>query len=1199
VTPSPALVKAALINSAVDMDNADGTDSVPNFDEGWGRVDLTQIIGSTRRYEFVDQTELLSTAQIYEKSIVLGSSAQPLKITLTYTDVPGLPAAIPALVNDLDLEVIAPDGKLYRGNQFIDGESIDGGDVGDNINNVEAVHLVEPLPGEYLVRVRARNVVEDIHQAASAQPQQDFALVVSGDLPASGTGVLFFDRKAYSVPGLVQLKLIDLNLAGQSSVSVVLKSSTESNGEVIALRPLGSSGVFTGSVATVSGPAIADGRLQIRQGDTIEATYQDLAPAGTRTATALADLLPPVIANISVTNRFGRESITFQTDEPASSVVFYGTNNLNLSFAITNRALSTDHEVALDNLTAGVTYHFFVVSADEAGNSATNTNGGANYDFVAKPAAMVLLVDAYVPDDPTLGTPPIPLTNYTDAIDQTQISYEVWDLTQPSSPSPGTNDLRPFRVVIWRLNDSLFRGGTSLSSTQQKALESYVNGGGSLFISSMELLTDLGDVSFRTNVLHVRAFAEDAGVDGVLGQENDPITGGMDLALDYSAYDSDLLQLIDQSPDVADTLTITTNATPIFFDILSSHVAGLRYPRTGQDSPGRVVFLSFPFDAVSGSDEAPNNRAVLMRNILSFLAPGVNGLGAVLLDRTAYTIPDRVTVEVADSDLPSGGQTSVKIFSNTETNGTLLILGETVHPGIWRGSFTLVSTNNPSFSGQLRARGGDAVWVEYFDASANRTIRASADVDVSKPAITAIDVVPEYQEATVTWETSEPTDALVQFGESTFLGRTAYGSDLATDHELTLVGLQPDRLYYYQVVSQDDAGNPTVDDNQGRLYTFRTLKPLSPPWFDSLDGLNNNSQTNWSVVESELSNVNWQLGVPQNGLETTAHSPPNAWGSNITGDSIDTADTMLVTPAIELAGGNLATLRFWQSYDFTSRSEFDIYEYGQVYISTNSSGGWTLLEEFGDASASWEEAEIDLTPYLGNVVQFGWYYGLFSLEGNPRPGWLIDDISVSVTNIMPGTIQISNNIAQANFSLSGPISRNGQGSGVVITNAPSGEYVLTFNDVPYYTTPPAQTNVLEANQTLLFQGNYTIVDANSNGISDAWEQAFFGAVSPQRTQTTDTDGDGLSDYAEFIAGSNPTNATSSVTLSLPAQQSSGLVQLNWPSTLGHAYRLELSTNAIDWTPLTGWLRATRTNTFQTLPRLTNGPLHLFRLQVGP
>src|SRR5207253_6111538 len=137
-------------------DDSDDTGPVPNFDEGWGRVDLTRLIGSIRRYELVDQTELLTTGQTYERNVVVANSDEPLKITLAYTDVPGLPAAIPALVNDLDLEVVGPDGKLYRGNQFVDGESVDGGAAGDNINNVEAVHFQEPLPGEYLVRIRAR-----------------------------------------------------------------------------------------------------------------------------------------------------------------------------------------------------------------------------------------------------------------------------------------------------------------------------------------------------------------------------------------------------------------------------------------------------------------------------------------------------------------------------------------------------------------------------------------------------------------------------------------------------------------------------------------------------------------------------------------------------------------------------------------------------------------------------------------------------------------------------------------------------------------------------------------------------------------------------------------------------------------------------------------------------------------------------------
>ena len=115
-TPSPALVKAALINSAVDMDNSlspseGGTTFVPNNDEGWGRVDLTELIGSEREYDFTDQTVLLRTAQTFEKHLVLASGDLPLKVTLTYTDVPGFPPAIPALVNDLDLEVV---GEIQR-----------------------------------------------------------------------------------------------------------------------------------------------------------------------------------------------------------------------------------------------------------------------------------------------------------------------------------------------------------------------------------------------------------------------------------------------------------------------------------------------------------------------------------------------------------------------------------------------------------------------------------------------------------------------------------------------------------------------------------------------------------------------------------------------------------------------------------------------------------------------------------------------------------------------------------------------------------------------------------------------------------------------------------------------------------------------------------------------------------------------------
>ncbi len=92
----------------------------------------------------------------------------------------------------------------------------------------------------------------------------------------------------------------------------------------------------------------------------------------------------------------------------------------------------------------------------------------------------------------------------------------------------------------------------------------------------------------------------------------------------------------------------------------------------------------------------------------------------------------------------------------------------------------------------------------------------------------------------------------------------------------------PDHVYYYEVVSRDQAGNTTVDDNNGNLYTFQTLKAPAPPWFDNLES----GATNWTMVPDPVngSDINWTLGTPNNGLATSAHSGTNAWGSDLNGD---------------------------------------------------------------------------------------------------------------------------------------------------------------------------------------------------------------------------------------------------------------------------------------------------------------------------
>src|SRR5439155_777039 len=316
--------------------------------------------------------------------------------------------------------------------------------------------------------------------------------------------------------------------------------------------------------------------------------------------------------------------------------------------------------------------------------------------------------------------------------------------------------------------------------------------------------------------------------------------------------------------------------------------------------------------------------------------------------------------------------------------------------------------------------------------------------------------------------------------------------------------------------SRDVAGNTTVDDNNGRLYTFQTLRPVIPPYFDNFES----GATNWQVFTSDESQSSWTLGVPNNGVETAAHSPQLAWGSSINGANLDTIDTFLISPPIDLTGGNSATLSFWTSYDFSQKTDTDIYDLGELMIITNNAGSPITVQDYSDASGGWYTEQVDLTPYVGNVVYLVWYHSLFAFDSAPRPGWLIDDVSVTLTNLPSGTIVVSNNIAEANFVLNGPMNRAGRGY-MVFTNVIPGQYVVTFGAVAFYQTPPAQTNVLNARSTLLFGGNYTFPDANNTGISDSWEQQYFGGVSPTLTRFTDSDGVGFTYYAEVFVGTNP------------------------------------------------------------------------------
>lgn len=189
-TPSAALLKASLINSAINMT---GTTAIPANCQGWGRVLLENVLffnGQTRKLWAKDDATAFATGSTNEDRTFTFSvsTGESLKATLAWTDFPSTPAAGTNLVNDLDLIVTGPTGTVWRGNVFSGGASATGG-TADRKNTLEQVLLASPAAGVYTVTVRSFNV------PSGPQP---FALVVTGNAVEGGTPppppvTVFFD----------------------------------------------------------------------------------------------------------------------------------------------------------------------------------------------------------------------------------------------------------------------------------------------------------------------------------------------------------------------------------------------------------------------------------------------------------------------------------------------------------------------------------------------------------------------------------------------------------------------------------------------------------------------------------------------------------------------------------------------------------------------------------------------------------------------------------------------------------------------------------------------------------------------------------------------------------------------------------------------------------------------------------------------
>jgi len=155
---------------------------------GWGFPDLRKMWDYRTKTFIVDETDLLQQGQFTRWNVTVAPGETELKIVLNYAEPAANPSAAATLINDLTLQVTAPNSTSYWGNNGLEAGnwSVAGG-TADDVNPIECVFVQNPQAGTWAVDILATRVVADSH-IETATMDADYGLVVSGGVGSGGGG---------------------------------------------------------------------------------------------------------------------------------------------------------------------------------------------------------------------------------------------------------------------------------------------------------------------------------------------------------------------------------------------------------------------------------------------------------------------------------------------------------------------------------------------------------------------------------------------------------------------------------------------------------------------------------------------------------------------------------------------------------------------------------------------------------------------------------------------------------------------------------------------------------------------------------------------------------------------------------------------------------------------------------------------------
>lgn len=373
-----ATLKAVLANSAVDILNVG-----PDYQSGYGSVRARPAVDTVLENRVLEFPVAQGQTQFYTAVVQPGQTT--FQVTISWDDPPATPMTTNALINDVDVRVIGPDGTVYLPWTLnpTNPSAAAVRTAPDRINNTEQVTVFAPAAGAYRIEVTGFNIAQGPTQIVGAACSNQM-------FTCSSAGIVGLNGTRLGCDAVVGIDVIDCDLNLDDNVIdtavVLVTSDSEPAGEFVTVTEIGAEvSVFHGSipVSTTNSPGV----LLVNEGDTVTVTYVDADDGNGHTnvqveASLVIDCTPPVLVATSTPQVEPRSAVVSVTvNEPAAVTVWYGTSPGSMTNSVSTVQNLTGHSLSIGGLNDNETYYYAIEMTDIAGNNSYDDNAGNAYTF--------------------------------------------------------------------------------------------------------------------------------------------------------------------------------------------------------------------------------------------------------------------------------------------------------------------------------------------------------------------------------------------------------------------------------------------------------------------------------------------------------------------------------------------------------------------------------------------------------------------------------------------------------------------------------------------------------------------------------------------------------------------------------------------------------------------------------------------------